>query len=67
MTVKLKAAGDERPACVGSSELDTFICREDEKERRARASIRRSPQTPAVSFHYGAAEPQPDPHALRFS
>ena len=48
------------------SELDTFVCRESEKERHARTSIRRS-QTPVVGFHDGAADPQPNSHALWFS
>jgi hypothetical protein len=49
----------QRLAHVSRIELDTFMCRERERNRRARTSIRRSPQTPIVGFHDGAANPQP--------
>jgi Domain of unknown function (DUF3560) len=40
----------QRLANVSRIELDTFMCRERERNRRARTSIRRSPQTPIVGF-----------------
>ncbi|MEA3162604.1 MAG: hypothetical protein QOE88_422 [Verrucomicrobiota bacterium] len=37
------------------------------KKNVAPASIPRSPQTPAMGFHEGAADPKPHPHSMWFS